>query len=413
MASLSGRSSLGLWMSLRLLLRGGRGFSRFVSWVSVIGLTLGVMTLTAVIAVMNGFDHELKQRLLGSIPHITLVNARPSEPLQSLVADAKVRHIAPYFESFGALNHRGRIQPVMALALDQKGLQSQQELLKTASEDALEKLMTSANGVIIGRPLARSFGLLEGDEVNLLLAVPRGESLGSRVLRLRVVGTFEIGADPDYGLLLLNLETKTTAQWRRFGQTGMRLQLHDPLDAPTLIQQLAETSLSAEDGAAVSVSSWIDEYGDLFRAVAMEKTMMATLLLLVVAIAGFNIVAGQIMMVHDKRADIAILRTMGANQSLIRNMFLLQGLLVGLLGTTIGLGLGVLTATQVNEIVDGLELLTGQHLLDGSYFVEVPSRVESFDLALTAVAAATLTVWAAWVPARRASQLDPVANLQT
>ncbi|RPG32144.1 MAG: FtsX-like permease family protein, partial [Gammaproteobacteria bacterium TMED92] len=192
-----------------------------------------------------------------------------------------------------------------------------------------------------------------------------------------------------------------------------RLQLHDPLDAPTLIQQLAETSLSAEDGAAVSVSSWIDEYGDLFRAVAMEKTMMATLLLLVVAIAGFNIVAGQIMMVHDKRADIAILRTMGANQSLIRNMFLLQGLLVGLLGTTIGLGLGVLTATQVNEIVDGLELLTGQHLLDGSYFVEVPSRVESFDLALTAVAAATLTVWAAWVPARRASQLDPVANLQT
>jgi lipoprotein-releasing system permease protein len=137
------------------------------------------------------------------------------------------------------------------------------------------------------------------------------------------------------------------------------------------------------------------------------------LLLLVVAIAGFNIVAGQIMMVNDKRSDIAILRTMGADQSLIRNIFLVQGLLVGLLGTVIGLGAGVLIASKVNEIVDGLEWLTGRHLLDGSYFVEVPSRVEAFDLIVTAAVAGALAVWAAWLPARRASEVDPVENLQT
>ena len=159
--------------------------------------------------------------------------------------------------------------------------------------------------------------------------MPRGESLGSSVLALKIAGTFEIGADPDYGLLLLNLSARTAEQWGQLGQTGMRLQLHDALDAASIVDALATVSLNGEAGSEVIVNSWIDEYGDLFRAVAMEKTMMATLLLVVVAIGGFNIVAGQIMMVNDKRSDIAILRTMGADQSLVRSIFLLQGLCVG------------------------------------------------------------------------------------
>ena len=400
-------------MALRLLFRGGRGFSRFVSWVSVTGLTLGVMALTAVIAVMNGFDHELKQRLLGSVPHVTLINARDGTALQQIADDARVRQIAPYFESFGVLNHRRRVQPVMVLGLDEAGFEAQSELLETLTDGALTQLMTASNGVILGRPLAQSLGLAQGDNLSLLLTVPRGESLGSSVLALKVVGTFEIGADPDYGLLLLNLSTRTTEQWNQLGQTGMRLQLYDALDAASIVEALSAETLNVEDGSEVIVNSWMDEYGDLFRAVAMEKTMMATLLLVVVAIAGFNIVAGQIMMVNDKRSDIAILRTMGADQTLVRSIFLLQGLFVGLLGTVIGLTTGVLMATQVNEIVDGLEWLTGRHLLDGSYFVEVPSRVEVSDLVVTGIIAGTLALWAAWLPARRASEVDPVSNLQT
>ena len=400
-------------MALRLLFRGGSGFSRFVSWVSVTGLTLGVMALTAVIAVMNGFDHELKQRLLGSVPHVTLINARDGTALQQIAGDARVRQIAPYFESFGVLNHRRRVQPVMVLGLDEAGFEAQSELLETLTDGALTRLMTASNGVILGRPLAQSLGLALGDNLSLLLTVPRGESLGSSVLALKVVGTFEIGADPDYGLLLLNLSTRTTEQWNQLGQTGMRLQLYDALDAASIVEALSAETLNVEDGSEVIVNSWMDEYGDLFRAVAMEKTMMATLLLVVVAIAGFNIVAGQIMMVNDKRSDIAILRTMGADQTLVRSIFLLQGLFVGLLGTVIGLTTGVLMATQVNEIVDGLEWLTGRHLLDGSYFVEVPSRVEVSDLVVTGIIAGALALWAAWLPARRASEVDPVSNLQT
>ena len=335
---------LNLWMAARLTLRGGRGFSRFVSWVSVIGLALGVMSLTVVMAVMNGFDQELKQRLLGSVPHITLANAQPTNSLLEFAqTDTRVRQIGPYFQGFGVITQSGRAQPVTAIALTEAGFQAQPQLLNALSEGALALLEETPNGILVGAPLARALGTFPGDSLNLLLTVPRGESLGSTVLRAKVVGTFELGADPDYGLLLMSLAAKPMDTWGQLGQTGMRLQLHNALDAQSLVNSLAEAPNLWQGKSEVVISSWVDEYGDLFQAVALEKTLMGTLLLLVIAIAGFNIVAGQLMMVSDKRADIAILRTMGADQSLVRNVFLLQGSLVGLVGTITGLAVGVLS----------------------------------------------------------------------
>ncbi len=400
-------------MAARLTLRGGRGFSRFVSWVSVIGLTLGVMSLTAVMAVMNGFDQELKQRLLGSVPHITLANAQPTNGLLEFAqTDARVRQIGPYFQGFGVITHSGRAQPITAIALTEAGFKAQPQLLNALSEGALALLEKTPNGILVGAPLARALGTFPGDSLNLLLTVPRGESLGSTVLRAKVVGTFELGADPDYGLLLMSLAAKPMDTWGQLGQTGMRLQLHNALDAQSLVNSLAEAPNLWQGQSEVVISSWVDEYGDLFQAVALEKTLMGTLLLLVIAIAGFNIVAGQLMVVSDKRADIAILRTMGADQALVRNVFLLQGSLVGLVGTITGLVVGVLVAQYVNEIVDALEWLTGRHLLDGSYFVKVPSQVKGTDLLLTGLAAGGLALWSAWLPAHRASQMNPLENLK-
>ena len=405
--------TLNLWMAARLTLRGGRGFSRFVGWVSVIGLTLGVMSLTAVMAVMNGFDQELKQRLLGSVPHITLANAQPTNGLLEFAqTDTRVRQIGPYFQGFGVITQSGRAQPVTAIALTEAGFKAQPQLLNALSEGALALLEETPNGILVGAPLARALGTFPGDSLNLLLTVPRGESLGSTVLRAKVVGTFELGADPDYGLLLMSLAAKPMDTWGQLGQTGMRLQLHNALDAQSLVNSLAEAPNLWQGQSEVVISSWVDEYGDLFQAVALEKTLMGTLLLLVIAIAGFNIVAGQLMMVSDKRADIAILRTMGADQSLVRNVFLLQGSLVGMVGTITGLAVGVLVAQYVNEIVDALEWLTGRHLLDGSYFVKVPSQIKGTDLLLTGLAAGGLAVWSAWLPAHRASQMNPLENLK-
>ena len=408
-----GTGTLSLWMAARLIIRGGRGFSRFVSWVSVIGLTLGVMSLTAVMAVMNGFDQELKQRLLGSVPHITMTNARSTERLLEFAqADPRIRQMAPYFQGFGVITQSGRSQPVTAVALTSAGVKAQPQLVNAMAEGALGSLGDVPNGVLMGKPLARALAVVPGDDLSLLLAVPRRESLGSTLLRLKIVGTFELGADPDYILLLMNLDAKPMDDWQALGQTGLRLQLHDALAAQSVVDDLAPAAKLFAGQSEVAVSSWIDEYGDLFQAVALEKTLMGTLLLLVIAIAGFNIVAGQIMMVNDKRADIAILRTMGADQSLVRNVFLLQGSLVGLVGTTVGLAVGVLVAQQVNEIVDALEWLSGRHLLEGSYFVTVPSQIHGSDLLLTGLAAGGLAVWAAWLPAHRASQMNPLENLK-
>ena len=251
-----GTGTLSLWMAARLIIRGGRGFSRFVSWVSVIGLTLGVMSLTAVMAVMNGFDQELKQRLLGSVPHITMTNARSTERLLEFAqADPRIRQMAPYFQGFGVITQSGRSQPVTAVALTSAGFKAQPQLVNAMSEGALGSLGDVPNGVLMGKPLARALAVVPGDDLSLLLAVPRRESLGSTLLRLKIVGTFELGADPDYSLLLMNLDAKPMGDWQALGQIGLRLQLHDALAAQSVVDDLAPAVKLFAGQSEVAVSS--------------------------------------------------------------------------------------------------------------------------------------------------------------
>jgi lipoprotein-releasing system permease protein len=159
------------------------------------------------------------------------------------------------------------------------------------------------------------------------------------------------------------------------------------------------------------VDTWEDVYGELFQAVRMEKTMMFVLLLLVVAIAGFNIIAGQSMMVHDKRGQIAMLRTLGADRRFVLSLFLSQGAVVALFGTAAGLGLGMLLTVYVNDVVNVLGAISGQHLLDGSYFVSVPTQIVSSDVLIIALLSSGIALLSSWLPARRASQLNPARYL--
>ena len=170
-------------------------------------------------------------------------------------------------------------------------------------------------------------------------------------------------------------------------------------------------TLLARQDASSDLETWEEVYGELFQAVRMEKSMMFVLLLLVVAIAGFNIVAGQSMMVHDKRAQIAMLRTLGADRRFVLSLFLSQGALIALVGTLGGMGLGMLMTVFVNELVDLVGALSGQHLLDGSYFALVPTKLVGVDLVIIAGISAVIALLAAWIPARRASQLNPAQFL--
>jgi lipoprotein-releasing system permease protein len=233
----------------------------------------------------------------------------------------------------------------------------------------------------------------------------RNESVAPKLLRFTLAGTFELGAEPDYSLAIVNLARLSRAQWQQLGDHGLQVQLHDPLQAPQLTAQLIRQLPQQR------IDSWDSAYGELFAAVRLEKSMMFLLLLLVVAIASFNIIAGQTMIVNDKRASIAILRTMGGKAGLIRRAFLLQGIGIGVSGTVLGLLLGLLCAFNINDILQALQSITGMHLLDGSFFVEVPVLVLPEDLLAIALMSCGLCLLSAWFPARRAAQLDPVQGL--
>ena len=393
-------------MAARMLLQGANGFARFVTWVSLLGLVLGVGVLTLVVNVMNGFDYELRQRLLGSIAHIAIHQPTLSQPMQQTLAErADVRSVAKYFQGFGMVGGSGRPQAVNIIGFAGDDLAQMTELTEAMQQGSLSHLENFADAVVMGEPLARYLGLSLGDAVMIALTVSQGDSVGLRWLRLNLVGTFELQAEPDYSMVLVNLDHRDDAAWQALGQLGTRVMLADPMQASKV------GALLARQDASSDLETWEEVYGELFQAVRMEKSMMFVLLLLVVAIAGFNIVAGQSMMVHDKRAQIAMLRTLGADRRFVLSLFLSQGALIALVGTLGGMGLGMLMTVFVNELVDLVGALSGQHLLDGSYFALVPTKLVGVDLVVIAGISAVIALLAAWIPARRASQLNPAQFL--
>ena len=393
-------------MAGRILLQGSNGFTRFVTWVSFIGLVLGVGVLTLVVNVMNGFDHELRQRLLGSIPHISIHQPTLSLTLQQALEErSDVRSVAKFFQGFGVVGASSRPQPVSIIGFAGEDLEQMTELKEAMQQGSLSHLDNFADAVVMGEPLARYLGLSLGDAVVIALTVSQGDSVTLRWLRLNLVGTFELRAAPDYNMVLVNLNNRDDVAWQALGQLGTRVMLADPMQASAVGSMLASLDPSGY------LETWEEIYGELFQAVRMEKSMMFVLLLLVVAIAGFNIVAGQSMIVHDKRAQIAMLRTLGADRRFLLSLFLSQGALIALVGTLGGLGLGMLLSVFVNELVDFIGALSGQHLLDGSYFALVPTKLVISDLLIIAGISVLIALLAAWGPARRASQLSPARFL--
>ena len=389
------------------MLGGGRnGFAKLVTWVSFVGLSLGVMVLTVVVTVMNGFDAELKSRLLQSIPHVTVDQPQAAAQIRTeLEGDGAVLAVHNYFQGVGALTAAGEVQPISVYATDAQARESLGYIAQAMTHGTLEDLFADPSGLIIGAPLARYLGVFVGDQVMLMVVASHGESVRPRMVNTTITGLFELGAEPDYNLAIGHLDRFDASVWQTMGELGTQIQLKDPL---------AAEAFAAQFGAGndqYNVQSWRASYGELFDAVALEKSMMFVLLLLVVAIAAFNIIAGQTMMVNDKRSNIAILRTMGATQSLMSRVFLLQGLFISLAGTLLGLALGVLVALNINAILDAVAALTGMHLLDGSFFVTVPILILPADLLTIGLISGVLCLLSAWVPARRAGALDPVENL--
>ena len=396
------------WIALRYLLAGQHQYARFISWVSLLGIALGVAVLILVLSVMNGFDRELTARILGTVPHVLVEGDVGPEYAERISATESVQAAFDFFQSQAMVTRGSSVSPVAIYGVNASAIEALPMLANNASVD-LASALQKPRSIVLGAPLARSLGLLPGDSVMVMLTTAAESRVKPQFERFVLEGTFEIGAELDYGLALVSLAQMREPRFRRTGTLGVRLVLDDPYAAPAVARSVSD--LQSGRSTPLVVSHWGETYGELFRAVKLEKAMMFVLLVLIVGIAAFNVVAGQAMLVNDKRGDIAILRTMGADDSTVLRVFLLQGFLTSVLGVLFGVLLGVLLASNITALVTWIEGFAGARVLDGTYFVQVPSELLVGDVLGVVALALGIGALAALLPARKALAVNPVTAL--
>jgi lipoprotein-releasing system permease protein len=400
------RDGVAWWIAVRYLTTRRREFATFVTRVSVAGLSLGVLVLTVVVSVMNGFDAELRKRILGTVPHVLIEHATVADPAVAVLrGDPHVIGAFNFFTGDGMVTARGVVNPVTVYGLDETVGDAWPMIAEHMVEGSLADLFDEPRALLLGAPLAGYLGLATGDTVAIVLSDPRPTGIEPRILRYRLTGLFEVGAELDYSLAIVASASLPEAERAAMGTAGVRLTIDDSLAAPEFAGRLRQLHPDW------TITSWADNYGELFDAVRLEKVMMFLILLMVVAVAAFNIVSGQSMAVTDKQSDIAILRTMGADDPTIQRIFLLQGLVISSIGIAAGLALGVVVAHYVGALVAAAERWFDYQLLEGTYFVEIPSVVQGADLAVIAGLSWGLCLVSAWIPARRAAAMSPLAGL--
>lgn len=391
-----------LMVARRYLFARSHGYATLINWVSFVGLALGVMTLTVVVSVMNGFDREITGRILSIVPH-AVIESPSDEPsqLDALRRVPGVDHVSRFFEGEAMLAAGGTVHFIALAGLDAEGLQH----LAAIGEGASSALAALPSGIVLGAPLAAAKRLDVGDPVTLVITLPGETGVRPRVERFELAGTFEIGADPDAGLGIVRHDEIARRGLTRAGADGLRLGFADPFDAPALGAAIA-TAL----GPGATLRFWTDDYGELFRAVQIEKGIMFALLALIVAIAAFNIVSGQAMLVNDKRGDVAMLATMGASRGLLVTVFYLQGFAVAFIGVAVGLLVGVVVALNAGPLAALLDLV-GASIIEDTWFSEVPSEVRIADLGVIALLSLGLSTVAVLAPALRVVGENPATAL--
>ncbi len=392
------------------------GFISFISGVSMLGISLGVAALIIVLSVMNGFQKEVRDRMLSVVSHVEVygpgggVLPDVNKTLAEVRANREVVGAAPFVAAQSLLARGEDMRGTVVRGIDPR-LEPQVTDLAAASHDTLNRLVPGAFGVVLGAELARNLGVREGDAVTMI--APGGQvtpaGVVPRLKQMTVVGTFDSGHfEYDSGLVLLHLEDAQRL-FRLEGPTGVRLKLRDLNLAREVAAQLT-TQLTGE----FLVRDWTRQNRTWFAAVQLEKRMMFIILTLIVAVAAFNLVSTLVMTVTDKRADIAILRTLGASPGSIMGIFVVQGAAVGVIGTLAGLLLGLGIAVNIDVIVPAMErALNASFLPKDIYLISrMPSDPQYSDIMPIAVISLVLSFVATLYPSWRASRVNPAEALR-
>jgi lipoprotein-releasing system permease protein len=407
---------LALFVGLRYLRARRRNqFVSFISLMSLLGVVVGVAALIVVLSVMNGFENELRHRLLAMTSHATITGPdRRLEDWASVAARVEalpgVQAAAPFVEIQGMLGNGARLKAAVVRGIAPELESAVSAVGQHLLYGDLTELRPGSNEVVLGRLLAAQLGVGPGDGVTLMVPGGPGGRLVPKLYRLTVAGIFEVGMQEHDGVLgLMHIDDAAEILGLGRDVSGVRLALTDMLNAPAVSR-----AVSADLGAGYTARDWTEENASYFRAVAIEKTMMTIVLLLVVGVAAFNIVATLVMVVTDKRSEIAILRTIGVPPGGVTRIFLVQGLVIGVVGTLLGVALGVPLALNVETIAPQIESLLGVDILpaDVYYIASLPSEVRTPDVVRVTLLAFGLCALATLYPSWRAARTQPAEALR-
>ncbi len=392
-------------------------FISVISLISIIGIALGMTVLITVLSVFNGFQREVRTRMLGAVAHIQVQGLGESLSDWQAIAQIAKKHpqvqaTAPYVNAQGLVTSGGNVRGAFLRGIVPELENTVDELGRNMTRGELSLLKPGEYSIVLGEPLARALGVDVGDRV--VLVAPQGQVTPAGVIpRLRqftVVGMFNIGHyEIDSTLALVHMEDAQRLYFLGDRVTGVRLKIDDLFEAPRVAREIAKTMPSS-----IQVIDWTRLNATYFRAVDLEKRMMSLLLFFIIAIAAFNLVSSLFMVVKEKNSDIAILRTLGAAPGGVMRVFMIQGVVIGVVGVAFGIVFGIFGALNVDVIVAFVERVFGFKFLpqDVYQISELPSELRAMDVIMTAVVSFVLSTLATIYPSWRASKVNPAEALR-
>lgn len=391
------------------------GYISFISFSSTVGVGLGCFVLIVLLSIMNGFERELMNRILAVIPHGELYSVSEEgiqdweNVVDQLNQDPRVKEVEPYTKITGMFQYKGNLKAIELTGLDTQRA-GHDKWLDQVTPDDWQTFSHDDNGVLLGEGIIEKFALEVGDKIQVLIPTTTQDLSfkAPHVMHLTVSGSLKVGGEMDNYLAMMHLAKASAEAGIVSGAQGLRFMLNDPYAAYNTMR-----SIGYEFPQAVYISYWMRTQGHLYNDIQLVRTVVYIALTLVIAVACFNIVSSLVMAVREKRGAIAILKTMGASDRLIRQTFMVQGMINGLLGIVTGTVAALIIAPNLSAIVAFLEQASGITLLSGDiYFIDfLPSQLQWADVVITVSVAFVLCLAASWYPATRAVKVAPASAL--
>lgn len=405
-----------LFIGLRYTLTRRRSRSvSFISAIAMVGIVLGVALLITVLSVMNGFDRELKERILNIMPQVTLYQSGGLEDwpaLREQVMESDDILAATPFVELQVMLHQGRkTQPALIYGIDGQYEATVSDISRYLAPTTIATLNREAGYIALGEGLAKKLGLGLNDSLTVIVPRANASSNAPAIRRLNIVDIFKTSTELDHSLALMGLEAaaKLNDTQQSTGITGLHLKINNLFSASRVA-----ASLRSQLPLGFYTNDWTRTHGNIYYAIKMSKSLVSLLLLLIIAIAAFNVVSTLVMVVVDKQSDIAILRTLGVSNGQIMAIFMVQGTIIGVVGTFIGVMLGVALSLSIDKLVAGLESMLNVTFLESDIYPVsfLPSSLQLADVVLVASVALIMSLLATIYPARKAARVQPAQALR-